>query len=396
MKTMKILCTYVLSGNGHLVPARTVKIELDKAGHETRLEQVFDILNMKWLGRLNRMIWREMLRHSSIEESIVGGADQSNAMSALVKFCVRFKTKTFKRYLEKFPADAIFATHPYGSTIFSAMVKNLGLNIPVYYYATDVFFSPSAAISNDLRRFFIPTEEGRNYIISKGEDPQKVRISPFPLQQNVKESPEMTKEEARAKLGLENIFTLQLNMGGEGLGSLSLLEALAVKEYDIQILIVGGIDNKLKKEVERVREKANRNIRIITTGFVKNVNEYLYASDIVAGRLGINTILEAFYLKRPFLVTELVYSVKPAADYIEKYHVGWNCNRNIGDQEKVIDMYATMTPPPPTRVSKRWRRTSQVFQSNTMPHPLQRCSSGIQRNSREEIKYNIFQKRRCA
>ena len=150
----------------------------------------------------------------------------------------------------------------------------------------------------------------------------------------------MSKNEARTKLGLDDVFTVQLNMGGEGLGSLALLDALAKKDYEIQILVIGSIDKKMQKKVESIKRTAGKNVRIIPTGFVKNVNEYLFASDIVAGRLGINTILEAFYLKRPFLVTELVYSVKPAAQYIEKYGVGWNCNQDVPSQVKVIDTYA--------------------------------------------------------
>ena len=337
---MKILCLYVLSGNGHLVPARTMKIELEKLGHEVRLEQVFDVLKMQLVGKLNRIIWREMLRHSKTEEMIVGGADHSNAISFLTNFCLRHRMKTLKAYLDDFPCDAIFATHPYGSTILSEMIKAMGLSIPVYYYATDVFFSPSSAISNNLRKLYIPTEEGKEWVISIGQDRDKSEICPFPLQQNVKESPRMSKNEARAKLGLDDVFTLQLNMGGEGLGSLALLDALAKKDYEIQILVLGSIDKKMQKKVESIKRTAGKNVRIIPTGFVKNVNEYLFASDIVAGRLGINTILEAFYLKRPFLVTELVYSVKPAAQYIEKYGVGWNCNQDVPSQVKVIDTYA--------------------------------------------------------
>ena len=123
---MKILCLYVLSGNGHLVPARTMKIELEKLGHEVRLEQVFDVLKMQLVGKLNRIIWREMLRHSKTEEMIVGGADHSNAISFLTNFCLRHRMKTLKAYLDDFPCDAIFATHPYGSTILSEMIKAMG------------------------------------------------------------------------------------------------------------------------------------------------------------------------------------------------------------------------------------------------------------------------------
>ena len=39
------------------------------------------------------------------------------------------------------------------------------------------------------------------------------------------------------------------------------------------------------------------------------------------------------YMHRPFLITELVYTVIPSAEYVEKYQVGWNCSE---DKEKAI------------------------------------------------------------
>ena len=71
-------------------------------------------------------------------------------------------------------------------------------------------------------------------------------------------------------------------------------------------------------------------------GFVKNVSEYLAASDIVAGRAGINTIVEAMYAHRPFLITDLVYTVIPSAEYVEKYHVGWNASEDTQKQLSII------------------------------------------------------------
>ena len=71
-------------------------------------------------------------------------------------------------------------------------------------------------------------------------------------------------------------------------------------------------------------------------GFVNNVSDYLAASDIIAGRAGINTIVEAIYAHRPFLITELVYIVIASAEYVEKYHVGWNATGDVEKQLGII------------------------------------------------------------
>ena len=41
------------------------------------------------------------------------------------------------------------------------------------------------------------------------------------------------------------------------------------------------------------------------------------------------------YAHRPFLITELVYTVIPSAEYVEKYHVGWNC---FDDNKKAVEL----------------------------------------------------------
>ena len=211
------------------------------------------------------------------------------------------------------------------------------IRIPVYYFATDVFSAPIAAISNDLRRFYIATEEGRDIVVGMGMQPEKVTISPFPLQQCVQNVRNLDKKETRRKLNLEeDVFTMQFNLGGEGLGSLEILKELRKCQEKAQVIVVGGIDDEMRKRIEAIERSLPDNVALKCVGFIKNVNEYLAASDILVGRAGINTLLEAFYARKPFLITELVYTVMSSADYVEKYKLGWNCNRNPEKQVDII------------------------------------------------------------
>ena len=224
------------------------------------------------------------------------------------------------------------------------MLRDLGItNIPVYYFATDVFSAPVATISDDIRRFYISTEEGADRVKAMGQRPDSVEVCPFPLQKNVAESPRLTKKEARSKLRLdESMFTIQLNLGGEGIGSIALLEGLYKEKLPVQIIVLGGISNKMRKRLERIgHHYSSSPVKLVVAGFVNNVNEYLAACDMIAGRAGINTIVEAMYAHRPFMVTELVYTVIPSAEYIEKYKVGWNCTDNTPKQLDIIRKYVS-------------------------------------------------------
>ena len=244
-----------------------------------------------------------------------------------------------KAQLGDFMPDFVLATHPYGSTVLAGMFKALGINIPVYYYATDVFTVPVASICHDQRRLLVCTEEGAEMAEKYGLGKDEVEIVPFPLQRSLSQGMRLTKKEAREKLGLPvDLFTMQLNLGGEGLGSLSLLEKLLKQDKPMQILILGGIDKKMRRKIDGITKlEHNDKVLVHTPGFVSNVNEYLLASDIVAGRAGINTILEAMYAHRPFLITDLVYTVVPSADYVVKYNVGWNASEKKKLQAEIVE-----------------------------------------------------------
>ena len=340
---MRGLCVYVDGGKGHYVPAKAVQEELQAMGIDTVLEEFFDYLDIRWMGRINKSFWRTMLRMPALERHISKFNDSdSNGMEWAIKFADKHCTRMLQANLEEFRPDFVFATHPYASTVLSEMFDYLGIDIPVYYFATDVFSAPVAAVCDKLRRFYISTEEGVEVVRSMGQARNTIELAPFPLQRSVADVRKLDKKGTRKKLGLDaDLFTLQINLGGEGLGSLYLLESLIKKNIPMQIVILGGMDKNMSKKINGIIDKSgNTDVKVYCKGFVNNVDEYLAASDIIAGRAGINTIVEAMYAHRPFLITELVYTVIPSADYVEKYKVGWNCTGKRKESVEIVLDYA--------------------------------------------------------
>ena len=110
----------------------------------------------------------------------------------------------------------------------------------------------------------------------------------------------------------------------------------------MQIVIIGGMNKSMTEKIDGMisRSKAEHT-KVYIHGFITNVKDYLAASDIIAGRAGINTIVEAMYAHRPFLITELVYTVIPSADYVEKYKVGWNMTGKKDESVRLVLDYAS-------------------------------------------------------
>ena len=341
---MKGLCIYVEGGKGHYVPAKAVSDAMNKLGVETVLEEFFDYLDIRWLGKLNRKYWRLSLRFPALERIFSKHNDTDpSGMNTAVRFGKKHCERMLRANLEEFRPDFIFATHPYASTVLSEMLYDMKVDIPVYYFATDVFSAPQAAICNKLRKFFISTEEGKEVVKRQGQKEDTITLAPFPLQASVADSQRLSKKEARRKLSLdEDFFTLQLNLGGEGIGSLWLLKKLLSEDVPMQIVILGGMDKSMLTRLDQIKKEHEKKgkAKVIVRGFVENVNDYLDASDIVAGRAGINTIVEAIYAHRPFLITELVYTVIASASFVEKYHLGWNYSEDKDKQVETVLYYA--------------------------------------------------------
>ena len=343
---MKGLCVYIKAGKGHYVPAKAVHEQMVRIGVDSSLVDFFDYLDLHWMETLNQTAWRIMLRIPFIEKHLFRSLDSSGwGIRTVIALVRMFGGKKLRRNISESRPDFIFATHPYPGTVLSTLLHEMGEDIPVYFYSTDVFSAPAVSICPYLRKFLIPTEEGVERVKALGQAEDTIMLSPFPLQSSVADEPRLSKAEARRHIGIdEDKFTLQLNLGGEGLGSLNLLEDILREDLPVQVVIIGGIKKEMKRRLDRIiREHRGKNTDVLIRGFIDNVSEYLAASDVIAGRAGINTIVEAIYAHRPFLITELVYIVIHSAEYVEKYGVGWNAT---GDRDKQIAIIRSLVTHP--------------------------------------------------
>ena len=329
---------YVNAGKGHYVPAKALADSLQRNGHTALTEDMFVALNSPFWEFYCKFEWRFMLRHPKLERAFHAMDDNKFSAFLIRNISIRMHIKrVFLAWYEKTKPDFIVCTNFLGGNIITPIVQNLHLDIPVFCYAADAFNNPTAGYNPKIDRMYIPTFLGRDLLIKKGFAPEQVKVCAFPLQSTISRLAFLTRQEARKKLGLSNMFTILLNFGGEGIGNTEFLHEVVKHKLPWQIVVVGNLSDTTLSQFARFQEK-HPEFTLHTPGFVTNIGEYIYSCDVQVGKAGANSLMESMALARPFLVSDLLYAARDTTTFLQKHQVGWTEN-HTSRQVDILQQY---------------------------------------------------------
>ncbi|RFU94718.1 UDP-N-acetylglucosamine--LPS N-acetylglucosamine transferase [Sphaerochaeta halotolerans] len=336
---MHIAFLYVDAGKGHITPAKALSDAALRLDHTTVVANVFETLKAPIINRMSKSNWRLMLHYPRLE-AFIDPKQDSRFNARLFRFLGTHShaVKDFKAWYDTNTPDCIVVAHFLAGCLIQPIVAELGLPVPVFEYATDVVFTPRLGINSDLDRFYICTQLGKELAMQFGQQEETISICPFPLKTQMMHTEIPEQQQARKKLGLQDRFTVLLNLGGEGIGTTDFLEEVQRRNLDWQIITVGTLSSSTKLHYKHFREKYP-SFPIYTPGFVDNIQDYISACDVQAGKAGANALMESLYLKRPFLISNLLYTAKPTTQFFERYKVGWVEN-SIHKQVDILKAYS--------------------------------------------------------
>lgn len=335
---MKGAMLYVNAGKGHYVPAKALADSFIRAGQEAVLEDLFVVFDCPFWELFCKYDWRFLLHHPRWEQ-IQHPITDNRLNFWLIRWqgLIEKHKKAFKAWYEKEKPDFIISTNFLGGIILPAVVKELNINIPIFQYCADVFDTPKIGVNNMLDKMYFPAAVGIENAIRKNQDPKTLSLCPFPLRDEFETYTFESKKIIREKLGLPDRFTILCSFGGEGIGSPSLLYALAKTNIDAQVVIIGGKSRTTTMQFRRFSAKYP-GFPVYHRGFVNNVQDYLAACDIQIGKAGANGVMEAIFMKRPFIVTEVLYTFKASIEFLQRHQVGW-CENNIKKQVEILSKF---------------------------------------------------------
>ena len=331
---MKGAFLYVDAGKGHYVPAMALADAMLDKGEKAIVEDLFVVFKSPLARWVSKHYWRYLLRHPKLEKRLnrISNLRSAHEILEILSNDIR-GYRNFRKWYEKEKPDFIVSTNFMGATILPALVEKMGVKCPVYDYVADLFDQVKCGVDGKITKVFVPTEIGVEHTVAMGQSRESVVLSPFPLSKKFETMEKMGKKEARKALGLEDKFTILLNLGGEGIGSPSFLYEMVRRGIDAQVVVIGGKSRTTEMEFNIFR-KEHPAFSLEMRGFVDSVPLYIMACDMQMGKAGANSLMESLYLKRPFLVSEVLYMARSTPLFFARYPVGW-CE---DDEEKKVDI----------------------------------------------------------
>ncbi|RPI32813.1 MAG: galactosyldiacylglycerol synthase [Chloroflexota bacterium] len=218
---------------------------------------------------------------------------------------VRLITTTFWPYVRRIarhmvtshPCNLIVSVHPLAS---APMLSALGKNRPAFVtVVTDMVTTHALWYHRRTDLCLVPTETAKLRAIKCGLNSRQVHVVGLPVANRFC-LPMGDSAELRARLGWpQNQPVILLVGGGDGMGPLQkTAEAIAEAGLPATLVVVAGRNQKVKTKLEAHRWP----MRTFIYGFVREMPDFMRASDILVTKAGPGTISEAFNAGLPLVL----------------------------------------------------------------------------------------------
>ena len=341
----RILIAMIAVGNGHKAPAEALR-----AGIEKLYPGTFDIdvpdFSMATgdlaFDKRHKASWDWMLAHP--RWTYLGQRLLDTLIP--VKLTHAFKEKSLQEHAEHAASyvkeqgyDLLVATHFYAIQALAMARQKHDLEIPLVGVLTDPFDGNALWAEPRLDEMIVASETAKKNLSKRGIAPEKLTVMGYPLGLQFTELA-LTKAEARAKLGLpqDKLVILQ-SAGGEGIGGQlgRFVRAVLAADLELVYTVICGRNEALFSELGSL-SNANGKTQLHPQGFVSNMHEYLVASDLVLGKAGAATTLEALAVGRPIFHTSYAsHNEKTNVTFCEEKGVG----HLVDDPKDLVSLLTT-------------------------------------------------------
>ena len=271
---------YFISGGGtggHIYPAVSVLQEL---------LQREDTGKIYYIGNPKNMEFDIIKQFEGVEFLPVNVSGMPRKVSFdFVKWLFKLEVSLWKAlfYIKKYKPDVIFTTGGY----VSAPVAFMGafLKVPLMIHDCDAVPGlVSKTVAPFADRVSVAFENSKNFLKS-----DNIIFTGNPVR---REFLEVTKEEAREKLGLRNKMTILITGGSQGAQTLNKASVSAAQElverYDIQLVIQTGKKNydEYIKNISEYFPNYKMNSNLVIRPYFDEMFYALKSADIVVSRAG--------------------------------------------------------------------------------------------------------------
>lgn len=236
-----------------------------------------------------------------------------------------FIRRNLRRMMAATRPDLVVSVHPLLNTYARRVIAASGVGATLITVITDlvtIHHSWTSGAAAD--EYVVASPEARALCIARGIVPSRVHDLGLPIRSDFAPS-EGDRAVLKRRLGLDpDRRTLLVMGGGEGGGRLRRVLAdvgPAVCELDIQVVVVAGRNEALRKRLADMGESIGRGA--VIRGFIDDVADYMRASDLLLTKAGPGTIVEAAACGLPVVLYDFISGQERGnLDYVASRHAG--------------------------------------------------------------------------
>ncbi len=302
---MKILFLSVPTGGGHHQAAKAMQSYF--AGRDDVECRILDIAeNVN--NALAEAVSKGYILTTTITPKIYGslydlldmrGNTSQGEVSKTIKFLSTAFRKKLYAYITSYKPDVIVSTHLFATITLNRIAKHHPVRAQLISIVTDFTVHPMWEQARS--DYYVIASELLSYQALKKWGTTE-QVLPLGIPISPKFAEKIPKQEARAKLGVSDTYTVLVMMGSMGYGThtIDMLKKLDCLDEAFQVLVVCGNNHKLKQRISKRKWKK----KIVAYGFVDNVDVFMDACDCIVTKPGGLSTSEALAKRLPILMLD--------------------------------------------------------------------------------------------
>ncbi len=306
-KLKKILILHASAGHGHRKAAEAIEIALKQLEPHYSV-RVFDALDFfpPWVKRQYVDGYVFMMTHAKFLWAICFYLSNFKLLMPITR-CKRrifnsLCAKRLEKLIDTMKPDAIVGTHFMPPEVAGAMKKKSLTKAKIVTVITD-FIAHRFWLYPPSDLYCVALDTTKTQLISEGIDPETIIQTGIPI--NPVYSQIKGREATATALGVNaNQFTVLFTSGGVGAMDVdSTIKTLAESHPNIQIIVVAGSNESLKKSINEIAGACEN---VHSYGFINNMDEIMEVSDLIIGKSGGLTVSESLAKLKPLIVLKPV------------------------------------------------------------------------------------------
>lgn len=298
---MKILIMSVTAGGGHNTCAEAMRKYLEDRGVDCRVIDTFNYLSKPLAKAISEgyLFVTKDIKYGFAAGYRIAEKRRKNADSeSVARITNRLLSSKMKKLIDDYDPDVIIYTHVFAGVILDVLKTKGKLGAKTLGILTDFVFHPFW--EECLHLDYVVTANAALTYQAKKKGFSESQILPTGIPINPKFAKSISKEEARAEIGLDlNKNTVLLMGGSMGYGNIGkIVKRLDSIDADFQLIVVCGNNKAAYREIAAMSTKK----RVLALGFVGNVELLMDASDCIISKPGGLTTSEALAKRLPMII----------------------------------------------------------------------------------------------